>query len=137
MARKETGIVVVSAVCSGSTVNLPLPSTNTVWTDSIKIDDTYSRNIGAACILNGVLDSANAIVTAEQSFESPAVEGSAHASYVAVQTVNITAVGTWNYVALMSGAIHAIWPYIRFKVASVTTNTSSTVNIKVSRQVSG
>jgi len=137
MARNETAVKIINVGYSAGSINIPLPTTNTVFTDSVYIGDCLNREIGAGAILNGILSSANTIVTLEQAYGLPVVEGSADALYVAVQTINITAVGTWNYVALLSSNVNAVTPYIRFKVTSVTTNTSSTVNIKLCKQVSG
>lgn len=137
MARKETGIVVVNASYSGNLVNIPLPTTNTVYTNTINISDANNRNVGAAFKLNGVLNSANAIATLEGGFSPPAIEGAQSPIFVAIQTQAMTAVGTWNYLALLSGAVNTVVPYVRFKVVSATTNTSSTVNIKLIKQVSG
>jgi hypothetical protein len=143
MARQEANVVLVNATYSSNAatvsnglVYIPLPTTNTVFTDVIYIGDCNQRFLGAGVILNGILSSANCIVTLEQSYSLPAIP-TENATFVAVQTVNITAVNTWNYVALLSATNAAITPYIRFKVASVTTSTSATVNIKVAKQVNG
>jgi len=138
MAKRETGITVVRVGYSGNSLNIPLPSTNTVYTDSVDISDSLLwANVGMASILNGVLSSANVIITCEEGWRKPTIEGSADPVFVAVQTQSITAVNTWNYTALLSGSVNAIVPYIRFKVVSATTNTSSTVNINIMKQVSG
>ena len=141
MARKERSIEVVSAVYSGNTTTLSLPTTNTIYTNSIDVSNAERLNMSA--VLNGVLDSANCIITAEHSFEQPLIEGSAHPSYMPGQTLGITAVGTWNHTAVLypySGSIstnYVALPFIRFMVTSATTNTSSTVNIKVLKVLEG
>jgi len=143
MAKKERKMIVLPVTYSrnAANVNIPLPSTNTVYTDSYNMDDC--ETLSCVYKLNGVLSSANCIVTLEQSFEPPDVEGSIHASYVPVHTKGITAVGTWNYLNIASPlytnltSAYIAVPYIRFKVVSATTNTSATVNIKLCKQVEG
>jgi hypothetical protein len=155
MARKETGITVTNVAHNGfvttttgyanvtvsnGMVYIPLPTANTVYTDSIYIgDNMLLSNIGMASILNGVQGSASVIITMEEGWRKPNLEGSADPVYVALQTQTITAVATWNYTALLSASNAAIVPYIRFKLGPTASsiNTSSTVNIVVMEQVSG
>ena len=156
MARKETGVVVVhnshkgyTQVTSGWTaptmsngmVYIPLPTTNTIYTDSVYIGDCNQRFLGIGVMLTGnvaVNTSCSAIVTVEGGWSVPVVEGSFAPNYLALQTVNMVAASiSWNYQALQSGAINAVLPYVRCKVATVTTHTSGTINIVIMKQVSG
>jgi hypothetical protein len=145
MARKETGITVTQVGYSSGTVTvsngmvyIPLASANTIYTDSLYIGDNMMlSNVGCATVMNGVLGSANVVLTLEESWRKPAIEGSFDITYVAVQTVNMLTVGTWGYTALLSASNASIVPYIRFKAVGTLLNTSSTVNVVVMEQVSG
>lgn len=141
MARKERAIQVMDVTQSAGTTGITYPATSAgaTYTNCVYIGDAILGGSGLSvwAVAEGGQTSANARLSLEQSFRLPEVEGSASPLFVTLQTLNITALNTWAYVALVSASTQFLTPYLRVRLTSTTTANAGTVTIKVLKQVEG
>lgn len=136
MAKREREVVTQTVLDSAGATTVPvLLTTATVYTQTFRLDDAVSASIIATIGLVAATGSAKITAVVEQSHELPAVEGSAHASYITTDTVMNTyaTVSTYTRSAITLSGLK----YGRVKLTSVTPNTSAYVAITLSKQVEG
>ena len=118
---------------AGGTSISVLTSADTVYTQTFDIEDCEgdlrSTTISHKTESTGTR---NVAVVLEQSFEPPLIEGSAHPSYVTINTLTTaSSAGIWVHQSITPVAL----PYGRIKLTGGAVNSSSTVTIKLTKSV--
>lgn len=135
MARKERHSETIAITITGGSTSIPIWSANTVYTNSFPMGDAVDWAVSTS-FGNAAVASCNVTVVLEQGFQPPEVEGVADSVFISSSATSISCgpIGTWRHIAL----VHTeVLPYGRFKVSGITTNTASTVTIKVHKTLEG
>ena len=136
MARNRSPVtkemVTIDLTGTGGVTAIPLITTNTVYTNAIRIDDGDKFLVS---FKNTTSYTSNVTIVWEQSFQAPDTEYAADITYFQVSTIAsaVATNGTWNYVSIP----YITLPYMRFRITGAAYNSASTVAVKLTRQIQG
>ena len=143
MARKERSIAVYDVTYSVNSTVISMPTASVVYTNTFEVGDATQLTL-VTLMSSGTLNTASCVVTVEQSFKSPVIQGSWDATYTAIQTKGLATVGTYNYVTIASDILmppvstgYVAVPYLRFKVEGGANNSSATVKLWLCKRMEG